>query len=135
MHKNIINAGIAGIGTVMSYLIGGWDSVLKILAVAIAIDYITGIMCATYNKNLSSEIGWKGLMKKAAIFLVVILAHQLDLVVAIENPVFRTMACYFYIGNEGISVTENLGLMGIQLPGGLENALKKLKDNNSNAGA
>ncbi len=130
-YKHIINSSIAIGGTWLTYLIGGWDSVLKILAVLIIIDYITGIIKALINKELTSDIGWVGLMKKAAIFLVVILAHQLDLTIPQENPIFRTMACYFYIANEGISITENIAVLGVPLPEWLVKTLKKLKDTNN----
>ncbi len=130
-YKNILNSVIALGGTSLTYLIGGWDNVLKILAVLIVIDYVTGLMKAFMNKDLASDIGYRGLMKKAAIFIVVILAHQLDLTIPQQNPIFRTMACYFYIANEGISITENIALLGIPLPGGLINALKKLEDSNN----
>lgn len=129
-YKNILNSGIALCGTWVTYLIGGWDSVLKILAVLIVVDYISGLMKAALNKDLASDIGYKGLLKKAAIFIVVILAHQLDLTIPQENPLFRTMVCYFYIANEGISITENIALLGVPLPGGLVDALKKLKSDN-----
>ncbi len=132
-YKNIINSIVAFCGTWITYLIGGWDSVLKILAVLIAIDYITGLMKAGLNKDLASEIGYKGLLKKAAIFIVVILAHQLDLIIPQSNPLFRTMVCYFYIANEGISITENIALLGVPLPGGLVEALRKLKNDNDKA--
>jgi len=129
-YKTIANTGIAVVGTSITYLIGGWDSVLKILAVLIVVDYVTGLMKAALNKDLASDIGYKGLLKKAAIFIVVILAHQLDLTIPQENPIFRTMVCYFYIANEGISITENIALLGVPLPGGLVEALKKLKKDN-----
>ncbi|MFT9496596.1 phage holin family protein [Anaerosolibacter sp.] len=128
------NATIALLGTFTTSLIGGWDSVIKILAVLMCTDYVTGIMKGIKNKNLASEVGFNGLMKKAAILLVVILAHQLDLTIPQENPIFRTMACYFYIANEGISITENIALLGVPLPGGIVNMLKKLKDSNTGAG-
>ncbi|MBB6218169.1 toxin secretion/phage lysis holin [Anaerosolibacter carboniphilus] len=134
-YKHALNTGIAAIGTTLSYLIGGWDSVIKILAVLMVIDYVTGIMKAISNKDLASDVGFRGLMKKAAILFVVILAHQLDLTIPQENPIFRTMACYFYIANEGISITENIALLGVPLPGGIVNMLKKMKDSNTGAGA
>lgn len=130
-YKNILNSTVALGGTTLTYLIGGWDGVLKILAVLIVIDYVTGIMKGFSNKELASDIGYNGLIRKAAIFLVVILANQLDLAVPQENPVFRTMACYFYIANEGISITENIAMMGVPLPMGLVGALKKLKEENN----
>ncbi|SDL21141.1 phage holin family protein [Natronincola ferrireducens] len=130
-YKQIINTTIAALGTTLTYLIGGWDAILKILAVLMIIDYLTGLMKAYKNKNVASDIGFNGLLKKAAILLVIILAHQLDLVINGDTPIFRTIACYFYIANEGISVTENVALLGVPLPSGITEALNKLKESNN----
>lgn len=121
-------AGATGV----TLLIGGWDSVMKILAILIILDYVTGIMKSAKEKKLDSSVGFNGLLKKAAIFVVVILAHQLDLTIPQEVPVFRTMVGYFYIANEGISITENIAILGVPLPSGLVGALKKLKEENNN---
>ena len=131
-YKTVWNSLVAFLGTWTTYLLGGWDSTLKILAILMAVDYITGLMKGFKNKNLASDIGFNGLMKKGAIFLVVILAHQIDMIVAVESPIFRTMAVLFYTANEGISVTENIALLGVPLPPGILDALKKLKDNTEN---
>jgi len=126
--KNFLNSIMALLGTGISYLFGGWDVVLKVVVIFISIDYITGVMVGFVNKELSSDIGFKGLMKKAAIFIIIIIAHQLDVTIGTDVPMFRTMACYFYIANEGLSVIENIVLLGVPLPKGLVDALKKLKD-------
>lgn len=134
-YKTFWNSLVAFLGTGVTYLMGGWDSTLKILAVLMIVDYITGLMKGYKNKNLASDIGTYGLMKKGAIFLVVILAYQIDLTLAVGNPIFRTMAVLFYTANEGISVTENIALLGVPLPPGIVDALKKLKtDNKTNVG-
>ncbi len=127
-HKTIFNGIIATVGTVLTYLIGGWNASLKILAVFIISDYLTGIMNGFVNKKLSSSVGFNGLLRKAAIFFVIIIANQLDLAVNNDNNLFRTMACYFYIANEGISITENLAMLGVTLPDFMVNALNKLKE-------
>ncbi len=129
-YKNILNFISAAIGTTLTYLLGGWDNGIRILALFITIDYITGFMKSIYIGNLSSEIGWRGLIKKAGIFIVIILAHQLDTITMANNPIFRTMASYFYIANEGISITENIVELGLPIPSGIKKALKKLKENN-----
>lgn len=134
-YKTIINSIIATVGTTVTYLIGGWDSTLKILAILMVVDYTTGLMKGFKNKEIASDIGSHGLMKKAAIFLVVILAHQIDLIMSVENPIFRTMAVLFYTANEGISITENIALLGVPLPPGIVDALKKLKETDFKKGA
>ncbi|MFT9497035.1 phage holin family protein [Anaerosolibacter sp.] len=127
-YKSAFNSFLAVSCTSITYYLGGWDSVMKILALFIVLDYVTGIMKGFWNKELASDVGFKGIMKKAAIFIVVIVANQLDLAIPQENPVFRTLACYFYIANEGISILENIALMGVQLPAPIFDALKKLKE-------
>ncbi|MBU5440159.1 phage holin family protein [Tissierella sp. MSJ-40] len=127
-HKTIFNGIIATVGTGLTYLIGGWNTSLKILAIFIIMDYLTGIMNGFINKKLSSSVGFNGLLRKAAIFFVIIIANQLDIAVSNDNSLFRTMACYFYIANEGISITENIALLGIPLPEFIVKTLNKLKE-------
>lgn len=112
----------------ITYLLGGWDKVMEILLILIIADYLTGVGVAIKDEKLNSEIGSKGLLKKAAIFIVIILAAQLDRV--IENPanLFRTAAALFYIANEGLSITENVGHMGLPLPQFLKKLLEQLRD-------
>lgn len=129
-HKTIFNGIIATVGTSITYLIGGWNTVLGILAICIIVDYVTGLMKGLMHKELSSSVGFNGLLRKAAIFLVIILANQLDLAANNSNNLFRTMACYFYIANEGISITENIAMLGVPLPDFIVKALKKIKDDN-----
>lgn len=127
-HKIALNSIIIFLGTWLIHLLGGWDVTLKILAMFIVIDYLTGLMKAYKDKELSSSVGFIGFLRKAAIFLVVIIATKLDVIIALENPIFRTMTVLFYTANEGISITENIALLGVPLPQGIVDALKKLKD-------
>lgn len=122
---------IAVLGTAFSYLLGGWDMALKVLITFIVIDYISGLMKAVYNKEVSSSIGYKGLLKKGSIFLVLIVANLLDLATNANAPIFRTMACYFYIANEGISVLENLSMMEVPIPTPIKDMLEKMKKDNN----
>ncbi len=131
-HKTIFNGIIATVGTALTYLIGGWNTSLKILAIFIIMDYLTGIMNGFVNRKLSSSVGFNGLLRKAAIFFVIIIANQLDIAVSNDNSLFRTMACYFYIANEGISITENIALLGIPLPEFIVKTLNKLKEESDN---
>lgn len=130
MHKISIKAILtAAIGGFVA-LIGGWDKVMGILVIFIIMDYLTGVGLAIKERQLNSEIGSKGLLKKAAIFIVIILAAQLDRIV--DNPVnlFRTSAGLFYIANEGISITENIGKLGAPLPAFIKKALEQLRGKN-----
>lgn len=130
--KDIFNTIGAVIGLGITCLVGGWDSTLKILVLLMAIDYITGLVKGINDKELSSEIGSKGLIKKATIFIVIILAHQIDIIASKETPLFKTMTCYFYISNEGLSVIENLAALDVPLPKFIINVLEKIRDENNN---
>ncbi|KXZ40002.1 holin, Cph1 family [Alkalithermobacter thermoalcaliphilus JW-YL-7 = DSM 7308] len=129
--KDIINAITSGVGSILTYLIGRWDTTVQILAILMICDYVTGIMKAYRQQELSSSIGFKGLNKKIAIFIALILAHQLDLVSGMEVPLFRTATTYFYISNEGISICENLDSLGLPLPDFIRNTLLKVKEKNN----
>lgn len=128
--KDIFNGACSVIGTGITYLLGGWNAVLGILVLLIGIDYVTGFIKGISYKELSSEIGAKGLIKKAAIFIVIILAHQIDTVASSSTPLFKTMTCYFYISNEGLSIIENLNALDVPLPSFITNVLKKIKVEN-----
>ncbi len=117
-----IGAGVA------STLLGGWDKSLEILLIFIIMDYVTGVSAAFKTKTLKSSVGFEGLMKKGAIFLIVILAAQLDRITGNAAGVFRTATAFFFIANEGLSTVENVGEMGVKLPGFITGALTKLRD-------
>ena len=117
-----IGAGVA------STLLGGWDKSLEILLIFIIMDYVTGVAAAFKTKTLRSSVGFEGLMKKGAIFLIVILAAQLDRITGNAAGVFRTATAFFFIANEGLSIVENVGEMGVKLPGFITGALTKLRD-------
>lgn len=132
--KITLNMILAGLGTVMSALIGEWNNIINILVILMITDYVTGLMKGLKNKEISSEIGHRGLLKKAAIFIVIVLAHQMDLATGGENPVFRGMTIYFYIANEGISIIENIGVLGVPLPSFIVRVLKKMKEEHNEIG-
>ncbi len=117
-----IGAGVA------STLLDGWDKSLEILLIFIIMDYITGVGAAFKTKTLKSSIGFEGLMKKGAIFLIVILATQIDRITGNDAGVFRTSTAFFFIANDALSVLENVGELGVKLPTFLKDALSKLQD-------
>ena len=125
--KFSVKAILATIIGGFTFLIGGWDKVMEILVILIVMDYLTGVGLALKEKKLNSEIGSKGLLKKAAIFIVIILAAQLDQVISNPSNLFRTAAGLFYIANEGISITENIGKIGVPLPSFIAKTLAQLK--------
>ena len=125
---NIFKGAIAAIGTWFTWLFGTWDTALAILILFMVLDYLTGVIRAYINKELSSDIGLKGIARKAVIFIVLIVAVALDRLLGTGNWLFRTLVCYFYIANEGLSLIENCGALGLPIPDKLKEALAQLKD-------
>jgi toxin secretion/phage lysis holin len=126
--KETSTAGvIAALGTFCTALLGGWDIALRVLVYLMIADYVTGLFAAMRKKNMNSEIMFWGGIRKAIILLVVLLAVQLDQLVGGQNPVFRTITLYFYVGREGLSVVENLGIIGVPLPSAITKFLEQLK--------
>ena len=121
--KKIIFGLITGMFT---FLFGGADVILSILITLVIVDYCTGVLGGIYQGNLSSEIGYKGIVRKIGIFAVVALAHMLGVALGIAEV--RSVTIGFYIANEGISILENCGKMGIPLPQKLIDVLQQLKD-------
>lgn len=124
--KQFINSVLAAIATGAVYLFGGFDVALNCLLIAIILDYITGIIKAYIKKELSSEIGLKGILKKVGVLIVVMLAVLVDRVTGNTGAV-RTLVIYYFVANEGLSIIENLGAAGVPIPAKLKKALKALK--------
>ncbi|HHT7240552.1 MULTISPECIES: holin family protein [Bacillus] len=116
---------IATLGGFCGYFWGGWDAVLQILVIMVAIDYITGMIAAGYNGELKSKVGFKGIAKKVVLFLLVGVAAQLDNVIG-SNSAIREATIFFFMGNELLSILENAGRIGIMLPSALTNAVEIL---------
>lgn len=127
--KEIINSIISVICTGFIFLLGGVDVALTCLLVAIVLDYISGIMKAYVNKQLSSQIGFKGIVKKVGVLLIVMLAVLVDRVTG-ETGAIRTLVIYYFVANEGLSIIENLGQAGVPIPESIRKALKALKKEN-----
>ena len=123
---NVIQVAIAAIGGWLGYFLGGCDGLLYALIAFVVIDYITGVMCAIYDKNLSSSVGFKGICKKVLIFLMVGIGHILDTKVIGTGSVLRTAFIFFYISDEGISLIENAAHLGLPIPQKLRDVLEQL---------
>lgn len=119
---------VAIIGTGFTWLFGAWDMALTILIVFMVLDYFTGVLKGYVNKELSSDIGLKGLARKAVILVVLIVAVCLDRLLNTGNWVFRTLVAYFYIANEGLSLIENCAALGAPVPSQITDALAQLKE-------
>ena len=127
--EKYFNAIVAVLATFFTYLFGGWDLALKILITFMILDYVTGVIYAYVIKTLNSEIGFKGLIKKCMILAVLIVGVALDRMLGNDGTwVFRTLVCYFYIANEGISLLENISNLGVPIPNKIKNALEQLNN-------
>lgn len=125
---NTIQLVFAGIGGWLGYFLGGCDGLLYALLAFVVVDYITGVMCAISDHTLSSEVGFKGICRKVLIFLLVGIANILDVQVIGTGSVFRTAIIFFYISNEGVSLLENAGHLGLPIPEKMKDVLKQLHD-------
>ena len=121
---------IVAIGTGFTWLFGAWDTPLVVLIVFMTLDYITGFTRGYINKELSSDVGLKGIARKCVIFIVLIVAVMLDRLMNTGNWLFRSLVCYFYIANEGLSLLENSAALGVPIPTKLKDALAQLKEGN-----
>lgn len=123
--KTYFNIFISLFATNIVIMLGGWDFSLKFLIMLVAFDYITGVLKALYRKRLSSSIGFWGIIKKILILTVVATAAQIDKMVVQDTPVIRTVVIWFYISNEGISMSENLTALGVRIPKIIKDRLLK----------
>lgn len=114
---------VAALGVLGNFLFGGWSLPLKILVACIVLDYVTGVLRAFVRRNLSSEIGARGIAKKVGIMALVALAHLIDLLCQFEAPLLQTAVTWFYIANEGISIAENVAETNVPIPPVLRDAL------------
>lgn len=115
---------------------GHWDTLMSVLVCCMGIDYVLGVIVAAMGKSiktegggLSSNVGFRGILKKCIIMLLVLLASLVDMTVGAEGSAFRTMACLFYIANEGLSILENSALAGVPWPERLKGMLEQLRAN------
>lgn len=131
--------GCAAVLGVITGLYGGWTQGTKVLVVLMVIDYVLGCVCAltghspkTVSGHFLSQVAFAGLLKKATIMLVILLACLLDRAVGHAESggavMFRSAAEFFYIATEGLSIIENAGLLGAPIPDFLRRMLEALRD-------
>lgn len=125
---NLIQFVFTAVGGWLGYFIGGCDGLLIALVVFVAVDYLTGVMCAISDKKLSSEVGFKGICRKVLIFLLVGIANILDVQVIGTGSVLRTAVVFFYLSNEGVSLLENAAHLGLPVPEKMKEILEQLHD-------
>ena len=143
---NMVQMVFAAVGGWLGYFLGGNDGLLIALVLFVAVDYLTGVMCAVSDKTLSSNVGFKGICRKVLIFLLVGIANILDVHVIGTGSVLRTAVIFFYISNEGVSLLENAAViffyisnegvsllenathLGLPVPGKIKDVLEQLHD-------
>lgn len=127
---NGIQIAFSAVGGFVGWFLGGFDGFLYALIAFVVIDYITGVMVAVVDKNLSSSVGFKGICRKVLIFALVGIANIIDVYVLGQAGVLRTAVIFFYISNEGVSLLENSAHLGLPIPEKLKDVLEQLHDRN-----
>ena len=122
-----MSLAIGLVGGGLAYVLGGWDILLWTLTAFVVLDYVTGLIRAAKMKELSSEIGFWGLVRKIMIFVLVIVANLLQQLINESIPL-REIVIMFFISNEGISLLENASIF-IDVPDRLKDVLLQLRDN------
>lgn len=116
------------------YIFGGMDGIMSILLIFIVIDFISGFVKAWALKEFDSSKFYIGGIKKFGILFIVAVATQLDMIILGETVILRTVAISYYIANEGFSILENWGQLGLPLPKALKEALAKLRKDDDDDG-
>lgn len=124
----LIKSVFAAVGATLAWFFGGFDVVFYALVAFATVDYISGVIAAYIKKQLDSSTGFKGILKKVAMFLVVGIAAVIDRVALGSSGVLRSAIICYYIANEGLSLLENAGKMGLPIPEKLKRALTQLFD-------
>ena len=123
-----IQIAFTAFGGFLGWFLGGVDGFLYALIAFTVIDYITGVMCAITDKNLSSSIGFKGICRKVLIFTLVGIGNIVDVYVLGQGGVLRTAVIFFYLSNEGVSILENSAHLGLPIPEKLKEVLEQLHE-------
>ena len=131
---NMVQLIFAAVGGWLGYFLGGCDGLLIALVVFAVVDYITGVMCAVSDKELSSKVGFRGICRKVLIFILVGAANILDAQVIGSGSVLRTAVIFFYLSNEGVSLLENAAHLGLPIPQKLKGVLAQIHDRAENGG-
>ena len=121
-----IQIAFTAIGAIIGAALGGFDGFMYALCVLMITDYITGVIEAGYSHEISSKIGFKGILKKILMFVVIAVAHLIDTYVIHTPGMLRTATIFFYVSNEGISILENISLCGVAIPKKLKSVLKQI---------
>ena len=127
-----IQIAFTAFGGFLGWFLGGLDGFLYALIAFTVIDYITGVICAITDKNLSSAVGFKGICRKVLIFTLVGIGNIVDVYVLGQGGVLRTAVIFFYLSNEGVSILENTAHLGLPIPEKLKEVLEQLHERGGN---
>ncbi|NHN31117.1 phage holin family protein [Paenibacillus agricola] len=131
--QTTVNFGASFLGVAISYAFGAWSALLGFFLLAVVADILTGVAASLYEKRgLSSAVSSAGLLKKALMFLAIIIAHRMDIL--LDTDIVMVGAVYFYIANELVSITENYGRCGLPLPDSVRKVIAVLKDRGKTEG-
>lgn len=138
MNKQMICTAIGAVGSFIASIFGGWDTALATLLIFMAVDYITGLLVAgvfhaspkSENGALESKAGFKGLIRKGLVLVVILVACRMDMLLGVNY--IRDAACIAFIVNELISMVENFGLMGVPFPEPIKEAIELLQKKGDN---
>lgn len=125
-----LKVSLSAIAAGITAVFGGWDMLMTALVAMAVADYISGLVAAGISGSLDSKVGWHGILKKLLVFVAVAVAATVDTATGLEGHPLRAAACLFYVGNEGISIVENLGRAGVPIPKPLAALFNRLKDEN-----
>ncbi|AMX82530.1 holin [Geobacillus subterraneus] len=128
MNKPIPMIGVSLFGSLVSLFVGSVDTFVVILLALVIVDYITGIVASALEGRLSSQVGFRGIVRKLLIFVLVAASHLVDLAIGWDMHLIRDAIIFFYIANEFISIVENAGRAGVPIPAVLRKAIELLKD-------
>ena len=126
--NDVLKSVVSGIIGIAGFLVGEFDGLYKALLMLIIADYITGVIVAVVKKQLSSEVGAKGIAKKILMLIVVAVANVLDVQIIGGGAGLRNITIIFYAANEVISLLENTGKLGLPYPHKLLDVLEQVKN-------
>lgn len=129
---NTFSMVVGVVGGVLSYWLGGWDILLKTIVFLAVVDYVTGLIKGVYLKQLSSEIGFKGLLKKIVMFIVIAVSFVIQQLIGGTIPL-REVVIMFYISNESLSLLENAAIF-VPIPDKLKSVLLQLREDQDSEG-
>lgn len=123
----IIKTSSGIIGAVIGFLFGEITGLFIAIIALMALDYITGVLCGIAAKELSSETGFKGLVKKLMVLVIIAVGHLVDCYIIGTGSALMTAVILFFAANEGISILENAAMLGLPIPKKLRDILEQLR--------